>query len=297
MRETGGQVTRAREEAGTGDRESTIRRILVAIDTSSDSLAALAAAVELASELEAELEGMFVEDVQLLRLAGLSLTHRVDLLSAEVRRLEQREMERHLRIQAALARKALRSAAERHHLRWSFHTARGRVIPELRTAAEKADLVILGVRGWSPGRGPGSTVWSLLREPSTPVMVMGRAARFGRSMYCLLGESPNSRQALELATELSRATRLPLTVLVLAENEEEAELRRTEAADYLVRRGVRAELRQVRHGAPLRLADTVRAEGCGLFIVPRPEAESEDGEDTSVRVLLGGVDCPVVLVG
>jgi nucleotide-binding universal stress UspA family protein len=275
----------------------TIRRILVAIDTSADSLAALAAAVELASALQAELEGMFVEDVQLLRLAGLSLTHRVDLLSAEVRRLEQREMERHLRIQAALARQALRSAAERRQLRWSFHTARGRVIPELRTAAERADLVILGVRGWSPGRGPGSTVWSLLREPSTPIMVMGRAARFGRSMYCLVGESPNSRQALELAAALTRATGLPLTVLVLATDEEQAERRRNEAAAYLSKHDVHAELRRVQHGAPLRLADTVRAEGCGLFIVPRPAGEGEDGEDTSVRVLLGGVDCPVILVG
>ncbi|UCG75042.1 MAG: universal stress protein [Gemmatimonadota bacterium] len=295
MVESGRQVKS--EGADTAEPEATIRRILVAIDTSADSLAALAAAVELASELEAELEGMFVEDVQLLRVAGLSLTQGVDLLSAEVRRLEEREMERHLRIQAALARQALRRAAERRRLRWSFHTARGRVIPELRTAAERADLVILGVRGWSPGRGPGSTVWSLLREPSTPVMVMGREARFGRSMYCLVGDSPNSGQALGLATALTRATRLPLTVLILAEDEGQAVARREKVEAYLAPRNVAAELRLVQHGAPLRLADTVRAEGCGLFIVPRPAAEGEDGEDTSVRLLLGSVDCPVVLVG
>ena len=40
-----------------------IRRILVAIDGSSHSLAALDAAADLASRLRAELSGLFVEDI------------------------------------------------------------------------------------------------------------------------------------------------------------------------------------------------------------------------------------------
>ena len=44
-----------------------IRRILVALDTSKHSLAALEAADELAAWLKAELFGLFVEDINLLR--------------------------------------------------------------------------------------------------------------------------------------------------------------------------------------------------------------------------------------
>jgi len=50
--------------------EPTIRRILVALDASRYSLAALEAAIELAAGLEAELQGIFVEDVSELRAAG-----------------------------------------------------------------------------------------------------------------------------------------------------------------------------------------------------------------------------------
>ena len=50
--------------------EPTIRRILVALDASPHSQAALQAASELAAALKAELVGIFVEDVNLLHLAG-----------------------------------------------------------------------------------------------------------------------------------------------------------------------------------------------------------------------------------
>ena len=48
-------------------RHLAIRRILVALDTSPHSQAAMEAAIELAARFEAELAGMFVEDVNLLR--------------------------------------------------------------------------------------------------------------------------------------------------------------------------------------------------------------------------------------
>jgi K+-sensing histidine kinase KdpD len=47
----------------------TIRRILVALDASPDSLAALKTAADLARRMEAELMGLFVEDIELLRMA------------------------------------------------------------------------------------------------------------------------------------------------------------------------------------------------------------------------------------
>ena len=54
--------------------EDKIQRILVALDASTDSLAALDAAAKLAQCLQAELVGLFVEDVNLLYMAGLPFT-------------------------------------------------------------------------------------------------------------------------------------------------------------------------------------------------------------------------------
>ena len=62
--------------------EPVIRRILVAVDASTHSLAALEAASVLAEVLNAELVGIFVEDINLLRLAGLPFAREVRYQSA-----------------------------------------------------------------------------------------------------------------------------------------------------------------------------------------------------------------------
>ena len=46
-------------------------RVVVALDSSPQSEKALRAAVELATLLDAELEGLFVEDINLMHLCGL----------------------------------------------------------------------------------------------------------------------------------------------------------------------------------------------------------------------------------
>lgn len=51
--------------------EASVMRILVAIDTSPHESAALDAAARLATELRAEPHEVFIEDINLLRFAGL----------------------------------------------------------------------------------------------------------------------------------------------------------------------------------------------------------------------------------
>ena len=69
-------------------RELVIRRILVALDASRHSLAALEAAAELAARLKAELVGLFVEDIDLLRLAGLPFAREIRYPSAIIQQLD-----------------------------------------------------------------------------------------------------------------------------------------------------------------------------------------------------------------
>ena len=59
-----------------------VERILVAIDASPGSLAAAETAARLAALLNAELEGLFVEDDRLLRLPAAPLARQVDSITA-----------------------------------------------------------------------------------------------------------------------------------------------------------------------------------------------------------------------
>lgn len=119
-----------------------IRRVIVGLDPAPQSRALLEAAAEAAEQMEAELVGLFVENVDLLHFAGLPFAREVGITSAVRRELDVEAMERSLRGLAREAQRLLASVAERTPVRWSFRVSRGSLMAELLAAAEEADLVI-----------------------------------------------------------------------------------------------------------------------------------------------------------
>lgn len=118
-----------------------IRRITV-VQEPARGARALDAVAEAAAALEAELLGLFLEDVELLHFAGLPFAREIGA-SARPRGLDVQTMERWFRSQADEARRALAAAAEGKPVRWSFRVERGSVPAQLRKALADADLVIL----------------------------------------------------------------------------------------------------------------------------------------------------------
>ena len=99
---------------------TSIRRILVALDATAESLAALNAAADLAMQLHAELFGLFVEDINLARLAALPIAREIDLAAGSIIEINHQTVERQFRLQREKARGALESAARSRRLNWSF---------------------------------------------------------------------------------------------------------------------------------------------------------------------------------
>ncbi|HTQ73302.1 MAG TPA: hypothetical protein VMI74_03370 [Burkholderiales bacterium] len=123
-----------------------IRRITV-VQESAQAGRVLAAVAEAAAALEAELHGLFLEDVELLHFAGLPFAREIGA-SASSRGLDVPTMERRFRRQAEAARRGLAAAAEGKPVRWSFRVERGSRPAQLRRALADADLVVvLGGRG------------------------------------------------------------------------------------------------------------------------------------------------------
>lgn len=122
-----------------------IRRIIVGLEPATRNRAALEAAARLAGRLEAELVGLFVENINLLHFAGLPFAREVGFASATKRDLDIEGMERSLRAQAHETRQSLAAVAARVPVRWSFRVARGSMAAELLAAAVEADLVIANI--------------------------------------------------------------------------------------------------------------------------------------------------------
>ena len=87
----------------TDSQPAVFKRILVSLDTSDRGRAALEAAVRLALSTNAELQGLFVEDEDLVRLASLPFSREIELASASPRELQSINMERSLRVAAERA--------------------------------------------------------------------------------------------------------------------------------------------------------------------------------------------------
>lgn len=193
-----------------------IRRILVAMDASPQSFAALHAAVELGVKLEAQLLGLFVEDIELLRLASSPYARELLLPTARETPLDRAGMERKLKAHAELVRKALAMAADRAKVKWAFRVARGSVPSEILAAAAGCDLVALGRRGWSLAKKSymGSTALAAIREAVPTLLLSTRGMFADQRILAWYDGTQTSKKGILAAAELARICSRKLTVLL-----------------------------------------------------------------------------------
>lgn len=270
-----------------------IRRILVALDASPHSLAALQAAAELAASLDAELLGVYVEDVNLLRLSDLPFARQVSVFSSSPRRLDRDEIERQLRSQARLARRALATVAERTRLRWSFRVAQGLIPVELLQAALDTDLIILGKAGWSRGRRLGSTARVIVAQAPRQALLLQQGSRLGLPIGVVYDGSPLSQKALLAASQLLHDREEYLLIVILAESFEQARALQSELAPWLRDRDLRARYRWLVEADADKLIEIIDVEGCGVLVLP---GEGEVFSGDALADVINATNCPALLV-
>jgi nucleotide-binding universal stress UspA family protein len=201
-----------------------LRRIVAAIDASPHSNAALEAAAALAAAHNAELVGVFVEDTNLLRLAGLPFVREVIYPMAAGRPVDLLLMQGRLGQLAETARQALAECGSRHRVQWSFLNRRGSLFHEIIAAAEGADLLVIGKASHDRTRRVrlGSVATRLLSKAPLPVLVLqrGQACRGPPLLVC--DTSPASLEVMKSALQFSRLFDSIAVVLILSETREDA---------------------------------------------------------------------------
>ena len=217
-----------------------MRRILVALDASPESMAALDQAASLAVRLHAELEGLFVEDEDLINLARQPFAREVCRLTSTVQSLDTAKLEQDLRNQAGMARNALRQKAEALRLRWSFRIVRGRIEGAIESAAGSADLLAIGRRRQTIGGealGRTSTKMAkrlgcsvLMALPSQPLPFAPIAIVFTNS--------PCGDAALDMAQRTAREEKRPLLIILPAKDKAEYDARRRLIEEGIDMKGV-----------------------------------------------------------
>lgn len=259
-------------------------RILLALDISPRSRAALEMAAALAAELDAELAGLFVEDVDLLRLGGLPFTREVGFFSSVSRPIGLEEVEQALRREAEEVRRLLAEAAAGRRLRWSYRVARGRIATELFALAGEPDLIVLGKRSRLGLRPLGQ----LLAESECKPGAAG-------PVVAVFDGTPAAHRALDLAGGLARATCAELRLLVPSATDDDFFRLAAEAKILLAHAEVSAPgCRRIVSTDIAELAGAVREAGAGVLVITG-DGRLRGGE--GFATLLNEIDCPVVLAG
>lgn len=293
---SGKQFMTDEEQDRTEERpELVIRRILVALDTSTHSLAGLDAAARLAAAMEAELVGLFVEDINLLRLAALPFAREISWPSTAGRQLNEEVMERELRLLASQARRALAYAAEQVEAEWTFRVVRGIVAREVMNAALEADLLTLGRASRSPMARVrlGSTARAAVNQAPHSVLLAREGADLEKPIIVTYDGSPSAGRAVSTAAIMAQPHDTNLVVLVMAQNPDQAPQLAEQVSGWLDRRVPHTEYRYLPPDNGRNLVEALSREDCGLVVLG---GESPLLRGEAIQQLLDELRCPVMLV-
>jgi nucleotide-binding universal stress UspA family protein len=256
--------------------ELILNRILFASDTMQRGEEALHAAAELASQLQAELVGLFIEDTNLLRLAGLPFAQEICTSSAAQRPLDLASMERAMREQASQMREAVASIAKRRNVPWSFGIRRGSVIHVTLAASEDADLLILGRRDLHRLTSPAKRGALSNKQP----------------ILVVYDGSSGGQRALETGEFLANQREVDLIVVI---SDHQADRRRLldETRPLPGHRHLRVVVTPDSINDIKQLIDAAGSRHCGLVLINR-DHRLLDAD--AAGQLLKGLECPLGVV-
>ncbi|MDH3286876.1 MAG: hypothetical protein OEP48_04005 [Betaproteobacteria bacterium] len=267
-------------------------RIVVSFDTTPVGEAALETALSLAAIWDAEIAGLFVEDIGLVRMAELPFTRELGLTSAVLRSIDTTDIERALRLQAEQSRAWLAAAAAALNLRWSFQVVRGQSVNAVFEYGEGCALMILGaasagvvarsveLSGVGPARRSVSELQALRYLSARPVVL-------------LFDGSERGMRALAAGHSLAVRAGTRLTLLVTADSAEEFDRRRQQARSWLVERSAVARYVWLKSRDVESVARAVGAENASALLL---HEHVTPNDRRLLRSLLSELGCPLVLV-
>ena len=256
------------------DEERAVRRIAVTLDAFGLSASALDQAVRLAARMGARLEGIFVEDIELLQLAELPFTREVRSVSRSEASMNPARMEQEFRVLARRAEHLLSEQAAQHNVNWTFRIWRGSIDSDLLGAAMEADVLALTRLG--------------ARLACEPV---ARARRSGIAV--LFDGSAASMRALDTAAELARDPYVRLDVLLNASDETGAAGLRQQAQQQLGDLPGGIHFVSLADTSLPALLDMLADTGSAALIIER---ENSLLHTPALRQSLNSIDCALLIV-
>lgn len=271
-----------------------VKRVLICLDNSKHSFAALRAAIEIARHFNAELRGIFVEDVKLLNLAEMPFQQEVGEYTAIVRELSSDGLSRGLVIQSRWVSRSFQKLIDQTDLQADFAIHRGDIIESIDKESQNCDLIIIGKTGTSPLGKPrlGSTARALIQNHKKPLLLVEESNRLGHPMILLYENSPIGKISLETAKEMLDPQETLLVLLSEDDPESFSEDKKV-LSEWASSQKVNISIQTFKAHTFKRFIQTIDGLKTGMFFLPHSE---ESPYQKIVNLCLNEITLPIFLM-
>ncbi|MFV8836168.1 universal stress protein [Aquisalimonas sp.] len=249
-----------------------VRRVVVLLDASRGSLAALDAAAAFARASRVEFVGWFVAEDALVHCAGYPWAREVGA-SGAVRPMQPGEVEQRLRDRAEAMRLDLERIARAHGLQARLQVYRGRVIQTVLRESTRHDFLVLGKVGYGRALGlrVGSTARELMARAPGPVMIYEPPVRSASPavVAVVVPAGEEGLRALEAAVAMTRENGASLAVLLPREGVGGGVQREHAVRTLLQETDILARVQSIRSVTADSILQVLREESAQRLVIPR----------------------------
>lgn len=285
----------------TGLPMGAMKSILVALDGSAPSLAALEQAVNWAQALGAELRGIFVEDEwRFLYYPSAAFEGGMSSpIPLPAKKLEKENGA--VMAEGEAIRQAFDAAVAGKVDDAQLTIVRGNVNDRLIAEARAVDLVVMGKRGRNDptdSKKPGPTTEALIHDALRPVLVVPESANSEGGVLLAYDGSISANRVLVPGTLLARSAGLAVNVLCVNEDQTACEALHETVRKYFHPHGVESAFQTAKGKPAKEIIRAAQGFRCGLIVMGAfghsPIRQFVFGSST--LDVLENTPCPVLLM-
>lgn len=277
------------------ERGAGFARVIAALDASCHDVRTLAMAADMAARFGVDVAGLFVEDINLFRLAALPMARHVVIGSMTPAALNPEQLESDMRALAARAATELEACAARYGVRSSFRIVRGLPTAELAAATMAGDLLVLGAVRELTGLPLrlGSPLHQAAYRTGRSVLHARQRALPVRPLVVVRAGSHLAPRALTIATQFADSGSRELSVLMVGPPAETSRAA-TPLARSLAGRGYRVGIRETGVLNPEQLVRAAREGGHDVLVLTADIPGVRD--DGGIEDVVLSAPCDVLVI-
>ncbi len=275
--------------------EQRFQRVLVVIDSGTQTQTELDALAELAHRLQAELQGLFIEDANMMRLSEYTETTAYRLVSSSLYATDQGMLARAVRAQASRSRRLVESVTRRRQVRSSFQVRQGELVAELLAAVQAGDLIVLTKTfGHLPAVLDSHVFMRAFSESAaSAVLLFNPSSKLTGAITVVYDGSAAADTALAVASDIAVLDGHQIDVVMQSSRLDQIESWQSDIHQRLATQGVDSSFLHFPHVRIDQLCAHSRRPQAGLIVlgVDQPLLK-----DKAINQLIDRIDCSVMLV-